>query len=134
MSTMTKTSTSFSESRYKKKSTPEGALIPQDNGTTSGEKSEAERLFDRIGTGSARAIQRPKDAKVDRQLRRLIADANHSGNDCIINDGNGYYRPGDEDEAEFEAYCAIQRRKAWQILHRINRMEKVFNRRYQVNE
>ena len=55
-----------------KKSTPEGAPIPQDNGTTSGEKSEAERLFERIGTGAYYAVRRPKDAKVDRQLRSLI--------------------------------------------------------------
>ena len=114
-----------------KKSTPEGALIPQDNGTTSGEKSEAERLFDRIGTGSARAIQRPKDAKVDRQLRRLIADANHSGNDCIISGSTGYYRPEDDDSVEAEIYFASERHRARAILRKVRRMEDVYNRRYQ---
>lgn len=117
-----------------KKSTPEGALIPQDNGTTSGEKSEAERLFDRIGTGSARAIQRPKDPKVDRQLRRLIADANHSGNDCIISGSTGYYRPEDDDSVEAEIYFASERHRARAILRKVRRMEDVYNRRYQVNE
>ena len=114
-----------------KKSTPEGALIPQDNGTTSGEKSEAERLFDRIGTGSARAIQRPKDSKVDRQLRRLIADANHSGNDCIISGSTGYYRPEDDDSVEAEIYFASERHRARAILRKVRRMEEVYNRRYQ---
>lgn len=113
-----------------KKSTPEGALIPQDNGTTSGEKSEAERLFDKIGTGACYAVRRPKDAKVDRQLRRLVADANMNG-DCIINDGSGYFRPGEEDDVAFEAYCTAERHRGWEILHKINRMEEVFERRYQ---
>ena len=113
-----------------KKSTPEGALIPQDNGTTSGEKSEAERLFDKIGTGAYYAVKRPKDAKVDRQLRRLIAEANKSG-DCIINDGSGYFRPGEDDDVAFEAYCAAERHRGWDIIHKVNRMEEVFERRYQ---
>ena len=113
-----------------KKSTPEGALIPQDNGTTSGERSEAERLFDKISTGAYYAVRRPKDAKVDRQLRRLIAEANKSG-DCIINDGSGYFRPGEDDDVAFEAYCAAERHRGWDIIHKVNRMEEVFERRYQ---
>ena len=131
MSTMTKTSTSFLESRYKKKSTPEGALIPQDNGTTSGEKSEAERLFDKIGTGAYYAVRRPKDSKVDREFRRLIAEANASGKDCIINAGYGYYRPGEDDDFEAELYFASERSRAMEILRKVRRMEEVFNRRYQ---
>ena len=127
---MTKTSTSSSESQYKKKSTPEGALIPQDNGTTSGEKSEAERLFDKIGTGAYYALRRPKDARVDRQLRRLISEANANG-DCIINDGSGYFRPGEEDDMAAEAYFAQERHRAWEILHKISRMEEKFEERYQ---
>ena len=96
MSTMTKTSMSSSESQYKKKSTPEGAPLPQDYGTTSGEKSEAERLFDKIGTGAYYAVKRPKNARVDRQLRRLIANACMNG-DCIINDGSGYFDCSDDE-------------------------------------
>lgn len=113
-----------------KKSTPEDAPIPQDNGTTSGEKSEAERLFDKIGTGAYYAVRRPKDAKVDRQLRRLISDANKNG-DCIINDGSGYFRPGEDDDVAFEAYCAAERHRGWEIIHKVNRMEDVFEERYQ---
>lgn len=121
--------------KNKKKGTPSGAPIPkQDYGTTPEEKSEAERLFDRIGTGSARAIQRPKDPKVDRQLRRLIAVANHSGNDCIISGSTGYYRPEDDDSVEAEIYFASERHRARAILRKVCRMEEVFNRRCQANE
>ena len=131
MSTMTKTNTSSSESPYKKKDTPSGAPIStKDYGTTPEEKSEAERLFDKIGTGACYAVRRPKDARVDRQLRRLIAEANKSG-DCIINDGSGYFRPGEDDDVAFEAYCAAERHRGWDIIHKVNRMEEVFERRYQ---
>ena len=113
-----------------KKSTPEGALIPQDNGTTSGERSEAERLFDKIGTGAYYAVRRPKDAKVDRQLRRLIAVACMNG-DCIINDGSGYFRPGIDDDVAFEEYIAKERHRARMLLRKLSSMEKVYDRRYQ---
>lgn len=100
------------------------------NGTTSEQKSEAELLFDKIGTGAAYALKRPKDTKTDRQLRRLISDACMNG-DCIINVGFGYFRPGEDDEADFEMYCATVRRKAREELKRVSRMEEVFERRYQ---
>ena len=117
-----------------KKGTPFGVPIPQqDYGTTPAEKSEAERLFDRISTGAARAIARPKDAKVDRQLRKLIAEANLSG-DCIINDGSGYFRPGDDDDIAFETYIAAERSRAREILRKTSRMQQVYDRRYQTNE
>ena len=118
----------------KKKGTPFGVPISQqDYGTTPEEKSEAERLFDKIGTGAARAIARPKDAKVDRQLRKLIAEANLSG-DCIINDGSGYFRPGDDDDIAFETYIAAERSRAREILRKTSRMQQVYDRRYQTNE
>ena len=131
MSTMTKTSMSSSESQYKKKDAPFGTPIPQqDYGTTPKEKSEAERLFDKICTGAAYALKRPKDARVDRRLRQLIAEANKSG-DCIINDGSGYFRPGEDDDFEAELYFASERSRAKEILRKVRRMEEVFNRRYQ---
>lgn len=117
-----------------KKSTSGEAPIPkQDYGTTPAEKSEAERLFDKISTGATRAIARPKDAKVDRQLRKLIAEANLSG-DCIINDGSGYFRPGDDDDIAFETYIAAERSRAREILRKTSRMQQVYDRRYQTNE
>ena len=131
MSTMTKTIASSIESQHKKKSTSGEAPIPkQDYGTTPAEKSEAERLFDRISTGAARAIARPKDAKVDRQLRKLIAEANLSG-DCIINDGSGYFRPGEDDDVAFETYIRSERSRAREILRKTSRMQQVYDRRYQ---
>ena len=114
----------------KKKSTPEGAPLTQLNGTTFEQKSEAEILFDKIGTGAAYAVRRPRDPKVDRQLRRLIAEANSNG-DCIINVATGYFRPGDDDSVEAETYFAQERSRAREILHKIRRMEEVYDRRYQ---
>lgn len=82
----------------KKKSTPGGALIPkQDHGTTPGAKSEAEILFDKIGTGKEHAVKvshRDNNDITAREFRRLVAVARRNG-DPIINDGDGrgYYRP-----------------------------------------
>ena len=117
----------------KSKSTPGGAPMHQRqcNGTTSGEKSEAERLFDRIGTGADHALRRPRDPKVDRQLRQLIAEANANGTDCIINLGSGYFRPGEDDEGAFEDYIAAERSRAREILRKASRMQQTFDRRYQ---
>ena len=116
----------------KKKSTSGEAPIPkQDYGTTPEEKSEAEILFDKIGTGPCHAVKRPKDAKVDRQLRRLIADANKSGDDCIINMGNGYYRPGPEDREELTIYLKKEMHRIRELKLRALRMSLAYNRRYQ---
>lgn len=101
------------------------------NGTTPEEKTQAQRLFDLIGVGAAYAVRRPKDPKVDREFRRLIAEANASGKDCIINAGYGYYRPGEDDDFEAELYFASERSRAMEILRKVRRMEEVFNRRYQ---
>ena len=115
----------------KKKGTPFGVPIPQqDYGTTLKEKSEAEKLFDKIGTGAYYALRRPANKRVDRQLRRLIADANMNG-DCIINDGSGYFRPGIEDDIAAEEYFAKERHRAREILRKVSRMEQTYDRRYQ---
>ena len=114
-----------------RKGTPFGAPVPeQDHGTTPKEKTQAEILFDKIGTGAYYAVTRPKDARVDRQLRRLIADANMNG-DCIINDGSGYFRPGLDDDIAAEEYFAKERHRAKKILAKVSRMEKEYDRRYQ---
>lgn len=115
----------------KKKSTSgEAPILRQDYGTTPEEKSEAEILFDKIGTGAVRAVKRPANSRTDRSLRRLIAEANMNG-DCIINGGGGYFRPGEDDEAAFEEYAAKERHRAREVLRKIRRMEETFNRRYQ---
>ena len=115
----------------KKKGTPFGVPIPQqDYGTTPEEKSQAQRLFDMIGEGVGHAVSRPKDPKVDRRLRQLVSEANSTG-DCIINMGFGYYRPGDDDCVEFEEYVAKERHRAREILRKVSRMQQVYDRRYQ---
>ena len=115
-----------------RKSTPGGApVLDQDYGTTSEQKTQAEILFDRIGTGAYYAVSRPKDARVDRRLRQLIAEANMSG-DCIINDGSGYFRPGLDDDIAAEEYFAKERHRAKKILAQVSRMEKEDDRRYQL--
>lgn len=93
-------------------------------------KEYAEHLFDRISTGAEVALRRPADSKTDRQLRRLIQDANMNG-DCIINDGTGYFRPGEDDDVAFEDYIAAERHRAHEILQKISRMQQVFDRRYE---
>ena len=114
-----------------RKGTPFGAPVPeQDYGTMPKEKTQAEILFGKIGTGAYYAVTRPKDARVDRQLRRLIADANMNG-DCIINDGSGYFRPGLDDDIAAEEYFAKERHRAKKILAKVSRMEQAYDRRYQ---
>ena len=90
----------------------------------------AEYLFDRIPTGSENALKRPPDKRTDRQLRRLIEDANMSG-DLIINTGAGYFRPGEDDDMLFEDYYESERSRARKILRKTSRMRETFDRRYQ---
>jgi hypothetical protein len=113
----------------KKKSTSEEVLIPrQDYGTTPEAKSEAEMLFDMIGTGAAYALKRPK-GKVDRILRRLISEANKTG-DCIINTGFGYYRPGPDDEDDLKQYLWMELHRAEVIEDKVQSMREAYYGRY----
>lgn len=78
----------------------------------------AEDYFNRIPDGHRRAMQRPSNQYVDRQLRKLIERANNNG-DCIINVGNGIYRPipGDPvDEKEFNEYLNKDRSRASSLI------------------
>lgn len=118
----------------KRKGTPEGAPVRQDNGTTPGSRTQwlAEILFDMIGKYD-RPIKRPKNQSVDRAFRQLIEEANLKG-DCIINDGAGYYRPmkGDAfDEHCFELYKAKELAKANAIIKKLEIMSNSFYGRYQ---
>lgn len=115
----------------KKKSTSgEAPILRQDYGTTPEEKSEAEILFDKIGTGTARAVKRPANSRTDRSLRRLIAEANMNG-DCIINTGFGYFRPGEDDDMDFEAYMKAEWHKINESRRKLRRMREAYDRRYQ---
>lgn len=115
----------------KKKSTSgEAPILRQDYGTTPEEKSEAEILFDKIGTGTARAVKRPANSRTDRSLRRMIAEANMNG-DCIINGGGGYYRPGREDREALEIYLRKEMHRIRELRLKVLRMSLAYNRRYQ---
>ena len=82
-------------------------------------REQALEYFNRIPDGHRNAIQRPWNKLVDRVLRKMIEKANNNG-DCIINVGEGIYRPipGDAvDEAELNHYLnrELHRARAIQI-------------------
>ena len=111
-----------------KKSTPEGAPLNLKliNGTTPSEKSEAEMLFDRIKTGRANALKVPNRYT---DFRELVAAANRTG-DCIINNGEGYYRPGPEDEDELRHYLYREKHRADAIMDKVDAMREAYYGRY----
>ena len=93
-----------------KKSSTAGAVPPIQkltNGTTPEEKSEAEILFDKIGTGKEHAVKvshRDNNDRTAREFRKLVSIARREG-DLIINegDGAGYYRPNMDRPEEADA-------------------------------
>ena len=115
----------------KKKGTPEGAPISPNNGTTRVSRNQwlAEILFDMIGKYD-KPIKRPKNPSVDRIFRQLIADANNNG-DCIINNGEGYYRPGKDDFVQVADYLLREQAKATEIIDKCIAMRQAYNRRCQ---
>ena len=83
-----------------------------------------------IPYGHKKPMQRPANALEDRSLRRKIEVANNEG-DCIINVGNGYYRPvpGDEiDEKELNEYLAQELHRARVIQKKRLAMKMAFER------
>ena len=75
--------------------------------------------LERIPVGHRNAMSRPSNPNDDRRLREQIEKANNNG-DCIINVGDGYYRPDPndiEDEVEFNEYMAKE-------LHRERAIQK----------
>lgn len=89
----------------------------------------ARDYFNRITSGHKNTVSRPDlsvpgNAAIDRQLRILVEEANHNG-DCIINVGNGYYRPipGDPvDELEFNEYVSKDDSRADKLWGKIYNM------------
>lgn len=80
-------------------------------------KEKAESYFNRIGDGHKNAVMRPADGLVDRTLRKMIELANKNG-DCIVNDGEGYFRPvpGDKvDELALNRYLNSELHRAREI-------------------
>lgn len=84
-----------------------------------------------IPYGHREPLQRPADPIEDRALRRSIEFANNQG-DCVINVGEGYYRPvpGDMvDEKELNEYLAKELHRARAILAKRLAMKNAFERR-----
>ncbi|HIT65967.1 MAG TPA: hypothetical protein IAB61_01790 [Candidatus Merdisoma merdipullorum] len=89
-------------------------------------KEQAETIFRNIPLGKEKAIQRPDNKSVDRELRDLISKANTKGA-LIINVGGGIYvaRPWEpEERKECEEYIAKERSRAFQLLEKVSHMEK----------
>lgn len=83
-----------------------------------------------IPYGHENAVQRPSNPIEDRRLRSKIEKANRDA-DCIINVGNGYYRPipGDlTDESELNEYLAKELSRARKILSKRLAMCQTFER------
>lgn len=77
----------------------------------------AQELLDMIPTGHRDPLPRPDDPILDRQLRKAIEIANKTG-DCIINVGEGYYRPDVNDIVdlkELHEYINKERARASEI-------------------
>lgn len=97
-------------------------------------KTIAESYFNRITCGHRNAIKRPdknlfNSEEIDRELRRLIEKANHNG-DCIINVGNGYYRPikaDPVDNLEYKQYKNVGRSRIEKLELKEQSMEIAFN-------
>ena len=89
---------------------------------------QAKECFDRIPDGHKNAIHRPWNQSVDRSFRSMIERANNNG-DCIINVGEGVYRPvpGDPvDEKELNEYLNKELHRARSILLKRLCMKKTF--------
>ena len=84
-----------------------------------------------IPYGHENPLQRPANPCEDRILRRNIEYANNNG-DCVINVGEGYYRPvpGDAvDEKELNEYLAKELHRARAIQAKRLAMKMAFERR-----
>mgnify|MGYP006871888481 FL=1 len=83
-----------------------------------------------IPYGHLKPLPRPSNPLEDRRLRKQIEIAN-TKDDCIINVGNGYYRPvpGDPvDEKELDEYLSKELHRARAILKKRLNMKMTFER------
>lgn len=89
---------------------------------------KAQEYFDRIPDGHQNAMKRPWDTSTDRVLRKMIEKANNDG-DCIINVGEGIYRPvpgNMVDEAQLNKYLGKELHRARAILFKRECMKQTF--------
>lgn len=89
----------------------------------------AKDLFKNIGYGKRNAVSRPSNARIDRRFRKLIEQANATG-DCIIPSAVGYYRPETPEEfREAEIYIRKEQHRIRVISEKITRMSSNLERR-----
>ena len=114
-----------------KKSTPGGAPDRQVKDTPPRSKRQelAEFLLGCIGD-STHPVRRPKNASVDRELRGLIAERNAAGEDIIINNGDGYYRAGENDRAAVFKYWVKETHRAAEIKKKADTMMATYTMIY----
>ena len=89
---------------------------------------QAQTYFDRIPDGHRNAIQRPANMNVDRAFRKMIENANNNG-DCIVNIGDGVFRPipGDPvDEKAFHEYIGKELHRARAVQYKRLCMKQTF--------
>lgn len=88
--------------------------------------------FSRIGYGKDKALRRPTNKSVDRQLRKLISKWNMDSNhDTIINTGDGYYIPRKDNPAEmleYKQYIAQDTARAYMELDKVKPMWVAYER------
>ena len=104
------------------------AVMQEGKGGILNSKIQAEEYFEKIGTGNRNAIRRPMNDMVDRALRRMVEDANTTG-DCIVNVGFGYFRPDPKDpvdEKYMNEYLAKELSRARKILLKRMKMRKAY--------
>lgn len=93
----------------------------------------AQTIFDRITSGAGNAVGRPavidkNNSTIDRALRELVEKANRNG-DCIINAGDGYFRPipwSTLDEYYFHEYIVKEKSRVKELDKKISTMENTF--------
>lgn len=90
---------------------------------------EALRLFNRIPTGRNRAL---RGATRNRTFRQLVENANRSGKDLIINNGEGYFRPDIYDPGdikELHQYLDRETGRANEMLGKVKVMRTTMEER-----
>ena len=93
----------------------------------------AQTIFDRITSGAGNAVGRPavidkNNSTIDRALRELVELANRNG-DCIINAGDGYFRPipgNTIDEYYFHEYLVKEKSRVKELEKKISTMETTY--------
>lgn len=114
-----------------KKSAPGGAPNRQDKNTPPKSKTQelAEFLLGCIGD-STHPVKRPRNSSADRILRGLIAERNAAGEDIIINNGDGYFRAGEDDRSAVFEYWIKETHRAREIKNKADTMMATYTAMY----